>query len=88
MASHPPFLPIIRRIMHSSRRRPFYVVLLLRTYHARRASGVAQGISRRARGESAVLRRYGDLLWDLRLAHTAVPFPQPERQRQYAPYSR
>ena len=56
VASHPPFLAIIRRVMHSSHRRPFYVVLPFRTRHARRASGVAQGISRRARGESALLR--------------------------------
>jgi hypothetical protein len=56
MASHPPFLPIIRRVMHSRRHRPFYVVLPFRTCHTRRTSGVAQGISRRACGESALLR--------------------------------
>jgi len=56
LASHPPFLPIIRRVMHSGRRRPFYVVLPFRTCHARGASDGAQGISRRARGESALLR--------------------------------
>lgn len=56
VASHPPFLPVIRRVMHSSRHRPFYVVLPFRTCHARGASGVAQGISRRARGENALLR--------------------------------
>jgi hypothetical protein len=56
VASHPPFLPIIRRVMRSGRRRPFYVVLPFRTCHPRGASGVAQGISRRARGENALLR--------------------------------
>ena len=34
VASHPPLLPIIRRVMHSCRRRPFHVVLLFRTRHA------------------------------------------------------
>jgi hypothetical protein len=56
MASHPPFLPVIRRVVHSGRRRPFYVVLPFRTCHARGASGGAQGISRRARGQSGLVR--------------------------------
>ena len=56
VASHPPFLPVVHRVMPSGRRRPFYVVLPLRTCHARGAPVGAQGISRRARAEDALLR--------------------------------
>jgi len=80
MAAHLPHLPLIRRVLRPRRRGPLHLVLSLLAPHAQRAPRRAPGVSRRARGEAASVWRDGDVLRDLRLAHPALPLPEPERE--------
>jgi hypothetical protein len=84
LAARLALLPIIHRVMRPRRRRPLPLVLPLLPPHAPSASCRAPRLPWRTRRAPARVRRDGHVLRDLRLAHSALPLLEPERQRQHA----